>query len=144
MTTVLTLMLDAQTFTAFLSTVSASLGAISASLIALFEIYSLNKKLKAEAKLRKILLSQWKAFILQRKHKEIQNSYMMNFDAAWTDSEAARNEIENALKQLPESDRQAILEGLRQPSEIGRGEYIKKLLGQVVAHQSARLSPDSQ
>jgi len=122
MTSVLTWIVDAKTGMA-LSFLASVLG----SLIAFFEVYSLNKKLKAEAKLRKILLSQWE-FILQQEHKEmIQDSHMMNF-YAWKAPEAARNQIEDALKQLPESDRQSILEALRQPSEKGRHDYIRKLL----------------
>jgi len=126
------------------------------SLFALFEVLSLRRKLKAESRLVKLLLvnmetrmgdATWR--IRQRPKIEKDaweyNQLMMYMLAnRWADPEILEEvaqEIDTALKQLSESDRQAILEGLRQPSEIGRGDYIKKLLAKALTKLSIRLSP---
>jgi hypothetical protein len=106
----------------------------SASLFAIFEVYTLNKKMKAEARLLKVLRGNWETI---DQLKTVNNIWepklsprLIMLSSTWSDPEilkVATTEIETAVKTLSKSDRQTILEGLRQPSELVLTEHNAKL-----------------
>jgi hypothetical protein len=97
-----------------LSTVLGILGAIVGSGAVLYQFTYLRTKLKAEQKLEELFINN--------------NVLSRRFLKAGSDFAEARKIVETLLKELPASEQQAISEGLHQPSEKGRSDYLKKLL----------------